>query len=228
MRGAARNTRPFVSIVLTGGGSGAPVPPRTEGIRDSSGPGRRRPGRKSKCARSAFCTKYGGSRAARDQAPQAKRQFGGDAVRWRTEAAWAPGWSPRCPKNGRWAISRPVGLSRGPAARGRSGRPVHQRYGCLRSTAPADRPAFTGRPLLHRNATTFRGLLRCNMRRYSVTSRSENSAGPAAPSDAVRPAGGSAPRGRCVLQLQEHRLRGRSGSRPIRLKFPAQAQFEED
>ena len=34
---------------------------------------------------------------------------------------------------------------------------------------------------------------------------------------AVRPGCGIGPIGRCVLQLQEHRLRGRSGSRPIRL-----------
>ena len=53
--------------------------------------------------------------------------------------------------------------------------------------------------------------------RYTVTPRSENSAGPEAVPGAVRPERGLAPSGHCVLRLQEHRLRERFGSRPIRL-----------
>jgi len=74
--------------------------------------------------------------------------------------------------------------------------------------------------------------LRRNRRgRYTVTPRSENSAGPEAVPGAVRPERGLAPSGHCVLQLQDQRLRERFGSRPSRLIllgiFP-QAQLKDD
>jgi hypothetical protein len=53
--------------------------------------------------------------------------------------------------------------------------------------------------------------------RDAVTPRSENSAGPAAAVTVARPVDASGPSGHCVLQLQEHRPRGKLGSRPSRL-----------
>jgi hypothetical protein len=69
------------------------------------------------------------------------------------------------------------------------------------------------------NATALPSHVTLSHTRYTVTPRSENSAGPETEPGAIRPERGLAPGGHCVLQLQEHRFRERFGSRPIRQKI---------
>jgi hypothetical protein len=92
------------------------------------------------------------------------------------------------------------------AARRRRGRPVHP-------ATPRPHRLISGQMTSY--AVTQR---RCRpIPRYTVTPRSENSAGLEAVPGAARPERGLAPSGHCVLQLQEQRLRERFGSRPSRL-----------
>jgi hypothetical protein len=116
-------------------------------------------------------------------------------------------WFLRDDLEGRVRGDRPVGLSRD-GRRGPATLPKRSAGPRLpASTAPADlRP----NDQLRRNATALP--LHVTMSHTPLHRHS-----PVGKSGAVRPEPGLAPSGHCVLQLQEQRLRGRSGSRPIRL-----------